>query len=89
MQQPNVRAAVRGTGLPVELTARGGPGAPGAHGEGQAADGMTAAEHAEAMDRVAERAADVPGIVRVCRALRVDKTPEAAMAAAVELTQRG
>src|SRR6202161_4346777 len=47
---------------------------------------MTAAEHAEAMDRVAARVADVPGIARVCRALRVDKTPEAAVAAAIALT---
>ena len=87
MQQANVRAAVRTTGVPVELTVREGVLVlRAAHGEGQAAERMTAAEHAEAMDRVAARAADVPGIARVCRALRVDKTPEAATAAAIALT---
>jgi len=87
MQQANVRAAVRSTGVPVELTVREGVLVLRVtHGEGQAAERMTAAEHAEAMDRVAARAADVPGIVRVCRALRVDKTPEAAAAAAIALT---
>ena len=54
-----------------------------------AAATLTAAEHAAAVDRVAARAADVPGIVRVCRALRVDKTPEAAIAAAIALTSPG
>jgi thiamine biosynthesis protein ThiI len=80
----NVRAAVRGTGVPAELTLR----------EGVlvlrvARDGLTTAEHAASVDRVAERVADVPGIVRVCRALRVDKTPEAAIAAAVALADAG
>jgi thiamine biosynthesis protein ThiI len=84
MLQANVRGAVRGTGVPAELTLR----------EGVlvlrvARDGLTPAEHAAAVDRVAERAADVPGIVRVCRALRVDKTPEAAIAACVALTDAG
>src|SRR6202042_664362 len=87
MQQANVRAAVRNTGVPVELTVREGVLVLRVtHGEGQAAERMTAAEHAEAMDRVAARVADVPGIARVCRALRVDKTPEAAIAAAIALT---
>jgi tRNA uracil 4-sulfurtransferase len=87
MQQSNVRAAVRSTGVPVELTVREGVLVLRvAHGDGQAAEGMTAAEQAEAMDRVAARVADVPGIARVCRALRVDKTPEAAITAAIALT---
>src|ERR1700733_5465436 len=52
MQTSNVRAAVKHTGVPVELTVREGvlvlrP----AHGEGQPADRMTAAEQAAAMDR--------------------------------------
>ena len=51
-----------------------------------APDGLTPAERAAAVDRVAERVADVPGIVRVCRALRVDKTPDAAIAASLALT---
>ena len=81
MLQANLRAAVRGTGVPAELVLR----------EGVlvlrvARDGLTPAQHAAAVDRVAERAADVPGIVRVCRALRVDKTLEAAVAASVALT---
>jgi thiamine biosynthesis protein ThiI len=79
--QLNIRAAARDTGLPVELLPR----------EGVvvllvAPQERTAAEHAAAVDRVAERVSDVPGIVRVCRAVRVAKTPEAAVAAAIELT---
>ena len=84
MLQANVRAAVRGTKVPAEILIREGVlvlrVAPG---------GLTPAEHAAAVDRVAARAADVPGIARVCRALRVDKTPEAAAAAAVALTNAG
>jgi tRNA uracil 4-sulfurtransferase len=81
MLQANLRAAVRGTGVRAELAAR----------EGVlmlrvARDGLTPAQHAAAVDRVASRSADVPGIVRVCRALRVDKTAAAAAAAAVALT---
>jgi thiamine biosynthesis protein ThiI len=84
MLQANVRNAVRSTGVPAELSLR----------EGVlvlrvAPDGLTPAEHAAAVDRVAERAADVPGIARVCRALRVEKTPEAAIAAAIALTGGG
>jgi len=80
----NVRAALRDTAVPAELTVREGvlvlrvP--PGDH---------TNTEHATAVDRVAARVADVPGIVRVSRALRVDKTPEAAVAAAIALTGPG
>ncbi|MFZ0163196.1 MAG: tRNA uracil 4-sulfurtransferase ThiI [Trebonia sp.] len=79
--QLNIRAAARDTGPPVELLPR----------EGVvvllvAPQERTAAEHAAAVDRVAERVSDVPGIVRVCRAVRVAKTPEAAVAAAIELT---
>ncbi len=82
--QANVRGAVRDTGVSAELLVR----------EGVlvlrvARDGLTPAEHAAAVDRVAARAADVPGIARVCSALRVDKTPEAASAAAVALTGAG
>jgi thiamine biosynthesis protein ThiI len=79
--QANIRRAVRDTGLSAELLVR----------EGVlvllvARDGLTPEQHADAVERVAARVADVPGIVRVCRALRVDKTPEAAVAAAVALT---
>ena len=84
MLQANVRAAVRRTGVPAELTLREGvlvlrvP-----------SDGLTPAEHAAAVDRVASRVADVPGLARVCTALRVDKTAAAAAAAAVALTGPG
>jgi tRNA uracil 4-sulfurtransferase len=77
----NIRAAVKETGLPVELL----------HREGVVVlrvspQERTPAEHALAVDRVADRVSDVPGIVRVCRAMRVPKTPEAAVAAAVMVT---
>src|ERR1700728_3216089 len=50
MQQANVRAAGRTTGVPVELTVREGVLVLRvAHGEGEAAERMPAAEHAEAM----------------------------------------
>ena len=45
-----------------------------------------AADPEAAADAVAARMQDVPGVVRVCRVLRVAKTPEAAAEAAVELT---
>ncbi|HLH82238.1 MAG TPA: tRNA uracil 4-sulfurtransferase ThiI [Trebonia sp.] len=77
----NIRAAVRDTGLPVELLPREGVVVLRVPRRQR-----TEAEHAAAVDRVAERVSDVPGIVRVCRALRVPKTPEAAVAAAIELT---
>src|SRR6185437_49269 len=75
MLYANVRAAVRRTGVRTESVQR----------EGVLVlrvprDGLTPAEHSAAVDLVAERAADVPGIARVSRALLVDKTPEAAIA---------
>jgi tRNA uracil 4-sulfurtransferase len=84
MLHGNVRAAVARTGVTTELILR----------EGVlvlrvAPEGLSAAEHAAAVDRVTERVADVPGIARVCQALRVAKTPEAAGAAAVALTHQG
>jgi thiamine biosynthesis protein ThiI len=80
IQQRNIKAAVKETGLPTEVL----------HREGVVLvrvprEGRTATEHAQAVQKVAQRAADVPGIVRVCRAWRVAKTPEATVAAAVEL----
>jgi tRNA uracil 4-sulfurtransferase len=90
MLHANVRAAVRDTGVPVELVVREGvlalrvPRNRLAGRDRTAA--ATAADHAAAVHKVAERAADVPGIVRVCQAYRVEKTPEAAIAAAVALT---
>jgi tRNA uracil 4-sulfurtransferase len=84
MLQANLRAAVRDSGEPVELLAREGvlvlrvP-----------ADGLTPAGHAAAVARLAARAADVPGLARVCPALRVARTEQAAAAAAVALTSAG
>jgi thiamine biosynthesis protein ThiI len=82
MQQHNIKAAVKDTGLPTEVL----------HREGVVLvrvprEGRTEAEHAQAVEKVAQRTAEVPGIVRVCRAWRVDKTPEATTAAAVELAR--
>ena len=74
----NITMAVRGTGVPVKVWQR----------DGVMVIRMNTppGEAAAAADTVAARLRDVPGIVRVCRALRVAKTPEAAVAAAIELT---
>jgi tRNA uracil 4-sulfurtransferase len=77
----NIRAAMKDTGVPTELL----------HREGVLVLRVLRADygevdHAKAVDTVAERVADVPGIVRVCRALRVPKTPEATVEAAIALT---
>ena len=83
----NIRAALRDTGVHVELVEREGVIVLRvSRGDGPESH---PAVHAAAVDRVARRVADVPGIIRVCRALRVDKTPEAAAAAAVTLTGPG
>jgi thiamine biosynthesis protein ThiI len=71
----NIRAALRDTGVPVELVVREGV--------------IVLRVPAAAVDQVAARVADVPGIVQVCRALRVDKSAAAAAAAAVALTGPG
>jgi thiamine biosynthesis protein ThiI len=84
MLHVNVRTAVRDTGVSVELAVREGVVVLRVPRKDR-----TAAEHAAAVAKVADRAADVPGIVRVCRAYRVDKSPEAAIAAAVALTSSG
>ena len=81
--QSNVRSAVRDTGVPVTLH----------HREGvillRVADGEQRGESgwSEAAAQIAKRVRDVPGIVRVCRPLRVAKTPDAVTAAAVALTK--
>jgi len=77
----NIRRAVRDLGLRVQLWQREGvivlratePGAAGTPGA--------------AADLMAERMRNVMGLTRVCRAVRVDKDPEAAAAAAVALTE--
>ena len=76
----NIRAALRETGVPVDMRQR----------EGvimlRVADGERRgpAGWAQAAARIAERMRDVPGIVTVAQPLRVAKTPEAVVAAAVD-----
>jgi thiamine biosynthesis protein ThiI len=79
----NIRAALRGLGVPVDMRQR----------EGvillRVSDGEQRGEAAlaQAVTQIAERMQDVPGIVRVCVPLRVPKTPEAVVAAAMGLTK--
>ena len=80
----NIRAAVRETGVAIDIRQR----------EGvillRVADGERRGEAgwAEAAQLVADRVRDVPGIVTVAQPLRVAKTPEAVVAAAVALTAK-
>ena len=73
----NIRRAVRDLEFAIQLWQREGVILLRVEG---------AADPEAAADAVAARMQDVPGVVRVCRALRVAKTPEAAAEAAVELT---
>ena len=78
----NIRAALAGLDLPVDMRQREGViMLRVADGEQRGADGW-----AQAAARIAERVRDVPGIVTVCQPLRVAKTPAAVAAAAVTLT---
>ena len=76
MLQANIRRAVRPLGFPVRIWQRDGvlvlrvPPGP---------------EAGQAADRVADVTADVMGVARVCRVVRVAKDPEAAVAAAVAI----
>jgi thiamine biosynthesis protein ThiI len=78
----NVRTAVKQTGLPFDLLRREGVLVLRVQRQARGD-----AELAAAVDQIAERAADVPGIARVCRGLRVPKTPEDMVRAAIELTK--
>ena len=77
----NIRHAVADLGLPVRIGPR--------HGvillrvAGASAGGLPAEA---AVDILAERMRDVMGLARVCRAVRVARDPEAAVAAALTLT---
>jgi thiamine biosynthesis protein ThiI len=76
----NIRRAVRDLGVRVQIWQREGvivlrATEPGAAGTPEAA-----------ADLMTERMRNVMGLSRVCRAVRVDKDPEAAAAAAVALT---
>ena len=82
MLQANLRRALRDAGPSVRLWNRNGViviRLATEHGQpaGQAAEA--------AMDSIAERVRDVMGIARVCRAVRVARDPELAMATAVAL----
>jgi len=80
MLHENIRRAVRDLGVQVRVWQREGVivlRVVGADAGGLAAE--------TAVDMVAERMTHVMGLARVCRAIRVAKEPEAAIAAAVEL----
>lgn len=76
----NIRRAVRDLGIQVRVWQR--EGVIVLRVEGAEAGGVVAET---AVDLVAERMTYVMGLARVCRAVRVAKEPEAAIAAAVEL----
>lgn len=77
----NIRQAVSGIGVSTRVWQREGVIVVRAAGLGGGNDA-----HA-AIDMIAERLGYVMGLARVCRALRVAREPEAAMAAAVELME--
>ncbi len=77
----NIRRAVRDLGVGIRVWQREGVIVLRVADSGQ---GELAAE--SAVDVIAERMRAVMGLARICRAVRVAKDPEAAIAAAVELT---
>ena len=76
----NIRRAMEDVGIPVRIWHRYGVILLRA-AEGGAPPGEAAA----AADKIAERAGDIMGVARVCRAVRVAKEPAAAIEAAVAL----
>jgi tRNA uracil 4-sulfurtransferase len=74
----NIRRAMEDTGVSVRIWHRYGVILLRAAGGGDA-------EVAAAADKIAERARDIMGVARVCRAVRVAKEPAAAIEAAVAL----
>ena len=79
--QDNIRRAVRDLGITIRIWQRNGVIVL------RLADGEAGGASAEAnADLLAERMRDVMGLARVCRAVRVAKDPEAAVAAALQLT---
>jgi len=77
----NIRRAVRDLGVDIRVWQR--EGVIVLRVAGAEAGGLVAET---AVDMVAERMKNVMGLARVCRAVRVAKDPEAAIAAAVALT---
>jgi len=78
MLQANIRRAIADVSGQVRLWQRDGVIVIRVAPDSEAAPALTA-------DRIAERARDVMGIARVCRAVRVAKDPDAAIDAAVAL----
>jgi thiamine biosynthesis protein ThiI len=78
MLQANIRRAIADVAGQVRLWQRDGVIVIRVAPDSEAAPALTA-------DRIAERARDVMGIARVCRAVRVAKDPDAAIDAAVAL----
>jgi tRNA uracil 4-sulfurtransferase len=74
----NIRNSVRDMGLSIRLWQR--------EGVILLRAGEDEADPEAAVTALTERMLDIPGIVRICRALRVAKDPDAAVAAAIELT---
>jgi thiamine biosynthesis protein ThiI len=82
MLQANIRKAMADVGVPVRLWQRDGLIVVRIAKEG----GVPGPDQAAAVvDRLTERARDIMGVARVCRAVRVDKDPEAAIETAVGL----
>ncbi len=84
MLQANIRKAMADINVAVRLWQRDGLIVVRAAGKDGAVAPMGAAAETAA-DNIAARARDVMGVARVCRAVRVDKDPEAAIEAAVAL----
>src|SRR5215468_1173235 len=78
MLQANIRRAMADVGGQVRLWRRDGVIVIRVAQDGAAAPALAA-------DRIAERARDIMGIARVCRAVRVAKDPDAAIGTAVAL----
>jgi tRNA uracil 4-sulfurtransferase len=81
----NISAAARDTGVPVEIRQRQGVVLLRIAEQGGNQRGGTG--RAQAAGTIAARMRDVPGIVTVCQPLRVAKTPEAVVSAALALTR--
>jgi tRNA uracil 4-sulfurtransferase len=79
MLQSNIRRALRELGTAVRLWQRDGVMVI------RVAGNVSGPAAASAADGIAERARDIMGIARVCRAVRVAKDPDATVAAAVAL----
>jgi tRNA uracil 4-sulfurtransferase len=82
----NIQRAVSGIGVAVQVWQRHGVIVLRPRTSPAGAAGGGAADADAVIDAIVRHVSDVPGIVRVCPAVRVAKDPDAAAAAAVELT---